>query len=74
MAGSNNVVTGMLVVVVFGALVYLVDPTFFGLLSMKQGFSDAGMGGDGCPVGQVRINGVCVSGFQRLRMIPTILR
>lgn len=64
MAGSNNLITGVLVVVVFAALVYLIDPTFFGLFKLRQGFSDsAGMGGDGCPAGQVKVNGVCVSGF-----------
>jgi hypothetical protein len=76
MAGSNNFVTGLLVVVVFGALIYLVDPTFFGLLRTKQGFSDmftnmedtdAGMGGDGCPAGQARnpSTGEC-EGFQNM--------
>jgi len=38
MAG-NNMVTGAVVVVLVGVLVYLVDPTFFGLLSTKQGFT-----------------------------------
>ena len=32
-------VTGVLAVVVIAALVYLVDPTFFGLLNSKQGFA-----------------------------------
>ena len=63
MAGSNNLTTGLLAVVVLGAFVYLVDPTFFGLLRMKQGFEDAGMGGKGCPPGQKMVDGVCVSGF-----------
>lgn len=40
MAGSNNMVTGMLVVVVLGALTYLIDPTFFGLLKSNQNFAD----------------------------------
>jgi hypothetical protein len=66
MAGSNNLITGLLVVLVFAALVYLIDPTFFGLFKNSQGFSDmmAGMGGMGCPPGQVMKDGVCVSGFQ----------
>jgi hypothetical protein len=38
MAG-NKMVTGLTVVVLVGVLVYLVDPTFFGLLSTKQGFT-----------------------------------
>lgn len=67
MAGSNTMVTGLLVAAVLGALVYLVDPTFFGLLKMKQGFSDMTGGGnfmDGpddtrCPNGQRPVNGVC---------------
>jgi hypothetical protein len=70
MAGTNNMVTGVLVLVVFGALVYLVDPTFFGILKRSEGFSEsgfadaAGMGGNGCPAGQVRNEmGVC-EGFQ----------
>lgn len=63
MAGGNNMMTGVLAVIVLGALVYLVDPTVFGLLRMKQGFADAGMGGDGCPPGQKKVDGVCVSGF-----------
>jgi len=33
-------VTGVLAIVVVAALVYLVDPTFFGLLKSKQGFQD----------------------------------
>ena len=37
MAGSNNMVTGLLVAAVLGAFVYLVDPTFFGLFKMNQG-------------------------------------
>ncbi len=41
MAGSNNMVTGLLVAAVLGALVYLVDPTFFGLLKITQGFQNA---------------------------------
>jgi len=77
MAGSNNLITGVLVVVVFGALIYLVDPTFFGLLRCNQGFSDmtqgfegemdTGMGEDGCPAGQVRNKetGAC-EGFQNM--------
>lgn len=64
MVGSKNLTTGLLVVVVAAAFVYLVDPTMFGLLGSKQGFADAaGMGGDGCPPGQKKVNGVCVSGF-----------
>jgi hypothetical protein len=42
MAGSKHLMTGLLVVVVAVAFIYLVDPTFFGLLSLKQGFSDSG--------------------------------
>ena len=40
MAGSNmqSLVTGLLVLLVVVALVYLVDPTFFGLLNLTQGF------------------------------------
>lgn len=40
MAGSNtqSLVTGLLVLLVVVALVYLVDPTFFGLLNLNQGF------------------------------------
>ena len=38
MAGSKNLMTGLLVLVVVGVLVYLVDPTFFGLLKAKAGF------------------------------------
>jgi hypothetical protein len=48
MAGSKQMMTGLLVVLVLIALVYLVDPTFFGLLTrwqVVQGFSDSmGMG------------------------------
>lgn len=40
MAGlDKNLVTGVLVLVVVLAFVYLVDPTFFGLLGKKEGFS-----------------------------------
>jgi hypothetical protein len=66
MAGSNNLMTGVLVVFVVGAFIYLVDPTFFGLLRSTQGFQDAaGMGGDGCPAGQKRdpSTGQCISSF-----------
>lgn len=38
MAGGKNLMTGLLVLVVVGVLVYLVDPTFFGLLKGKAGF------------------------------------
>ena len=41
MAGGKNLMTGLLVLVVVGALVYLVDPTFFGLLKSKSGFYQA---------------------------------
>jgi hypothetical protein len=65
MAGNNTMVTGIFVGVVFVLLIYLFDPTFFGLLSTRQYFTDAaGMGGNGCPPGQKKINGVCVSGFE----------
>jgi len=40
MAGGKHLMTGLLVLVVAGAFVYLVDPTMFGLLKMKQGFND----------------------------------
>lgn len=56
MVGGKNLTTGLLVVVVAAAFVYLVDPTMFGLLGSKQGFEDAGMGGDGCPAGQKKVN------------------
>ena len=42
MAGSNTMVTGLLVAAVLGALVYLVDPTFFGLFRLTQGFQNDG--------------------------------
>jgi hypothetical protein len=43
MASSNTstVVTALIVVVVAGVLVYLVDPTFFGLCNLNQGFVGA---------------------------------
>ena len=63
MAGSNNMVTGLLVVVVLGALTYLIDPTFFGLLKSKSAFADMEEAGEGCPPGQTMVDGVCVSGF-----------
>ena len=44
MTGSKKIMTGVLVLLVVFAFVYLVDPTFFGLLKMKDGFSDSGMG------------------------------
>ncbi len=59
--------TILLVVVVFAALVYLVDPTFFGLLKTRQAFQnmeEAGMGEGECPPGQVMVNGQCVEGFE----------
>jgi hypothetical protein len=62
MAG-NNMVTGLLVVLVFATLIYLIDPTFFGLLKTTSSFSDM-MSGAECPPGQMKVNGVCVSGFQ----------
>ena len=40
MAGSNHLLSGVLVLAVVGVLVYLVDPTMFGLLKSKQGFAD----------------------------------
>jgi hypothetical protein len=56
MAGSNNYGTGLLVIAVLGALVYLLDPTFFGLVKMTAGFSD--MNGK-CPDGKDPVNGMC---------------
>jgi len=52
MAGSNtqSLVTGLLVLLVVVALVYLVDPTFFGLVNLNQGFANMpsnGMAGPG---------------------------
>jgi hypothetical protein len=43
MASSNTstLVTALIVVVIAGVLVYLVDPTFFGLFNVKQGFTGA---------------------------------
>jgi hypothetical protein len=67
MSGGNNLMTALLVAVVFAALVYLVDPTFFGLLKTRQSFADmeeAGMGEGGCPAGQVMVNGQCIEGFE----------
>jgi len=41
MASSKSLVTGLLVVVVVVGLVYMIDPTFFGLLRPSlQGFAD----------------------------------
>jgi hypothetical protein len=40
MAGSKHLLSGVLVLAVVGVLVYLVDPTMFGLLKSKQGFAD----------------------------------
>lgn len=62
MASSNTqtVVTALIVVAVAGALVYMVDPTFFGVLNLNQGFR----GGPNAPVsngnlapGQMQNNG-----------------
>ena len=64
MAGSNHLMTGLLVLVVALAFVYLVDPTMFGLLKMKQseGFNDS----DLCPDGKAKnAMGVC-EGFADL--------
>lgn len=50
--------------IILGVLVYLVDPTFFGLFKVTQGFADAiGMGDAKCPPGQKMVDGVCISGF-----------
>jgi hypothetical protein len=40
MAG-NSMMSGLCALVVIAVLVYLADPTFFGLLSLKQGFSSS---------------------------------
>ena len=40
MAG-NSMTTGLCALVVVAVLVYLADPTFFGLLHLKQGFSSS---------------------------------
>ncbi len=78
MAGGKNLMTGLLVLVVVGALVYLVDPTFFGLLKSKSGFQSTceedpdqpGCEGfqNTCPDGTVydEESGTCVAseGFQ----------
>jgi hypothetical protein len=62
MAGGNNLITGLLVVVLVAVVVYLFDPTFFGLLKRNAGFEDM-EGEDECPPGQAMVDGVCVSGF-----------
>ena len=51
MAGSNtqSLVTGLLVLLVVVALVYLVDPTFFGLLNLNQGFANMDSNGTAKP-------------------------
>jgi len=38
MAGGKNLIQGLFAVAVVAVLVYLVDPTMFGLLSSRQGF------------------------------------
>jgi len=41
MASSNTMITGLVVVIVVGVLIYAVDPTFFSLLRPSlQGFAD----------------------------------
>ena len=41
MASSRTIVTGLFVVIVVGVLIYIIDPTFFGLLRPSlQGFAD----------------------------------
>jgi len=40
MAAGKHLMTGVLVLVVAAIFVYLVDPTMFGLLKLKQGFDD----------------------------------
>ena len=40
-SNTSTLVTALIVVVVAGVLVYLVDPTFFGLLNVTQGFTGA---------------------------------
>jgi len=55
MAGSNtqSLVTGLLVLLVVVALVYLVDPTFFGLVNLNQGFANMMSNGTAKP-GQMK--------------------
>jgi hypothetical protein len=55
MAGSNtqSLVTGLLVLLVVVALVYLVDPTFFGLVNLNQGFANMMSNGTARP-GQMK--------------------
>jgi len=62
MAASNTqtAVTAIIVIIVAGALIYMVDPTFFGLVKLNQGF----VGGPNIPVsngalapGQMNNNG-----------------
>ena len=40
MAGGTHFMVGLLVLVLIIVGIYMIDPTFFGLLQMKQGFSD----------------------------------
>jgi hypothetical protein len=72
MAGSKHLMTGILVLVVALAFVYLVDPTMFGLLRNKhsmEGFGDSMMNPtSSCPPGQIMnpSTGVC-EGFADLQ-------
>ena len=40
MAGGKHLMSGLLVLAIVGALVYLVDPTMFGLLRRSSGFAN----------------------------------
>ncbi len=72
MAGGKNLMTGLLVLVVVGVLVYLVDPTFFGLLKGTSGFED---GDDECEAGLKRdpVTGECVEPFQGGQCEPPLV-
>ena len=67
MAASKNLVTGLLVLVVVAAFVYLVDPTMFGLLKLKQGFSNSMMDGSSCPPGKYMTSSGTCEGFEDLQ-------
>ena len=69
-SGRSVLMTVLAITLVVGAI-YLIDPTFFGLLGRREGFADATLGSDAnykMPPGPVDVNGATQARDERKNM------